>query len=84
MRIEYNLGPGPGAYYLKSTIGKSKKSDPTYWQSPAFSLRRLTCNTFNIDSSPGPIYKVDGMTRHGPYANVKVSIGKKQKSTETV
>ncbi|XP_022165236.1 outer dense fiber protein 3-like protein 2 [Myzus persicae] len=51
-----------------------KKTDPSFWQSPAYSLRGKI--DFPIyDSSPGPVYRVDRTTRHGRYTNAKIDIG---------
>ncbi|XP_008180113.2 outer dense fiber protein 3-like [Acyrthosiphon pisum] len=52
-----------------------KTTDPRFWQSPAYTLRGK--NDFPIYvSSPGPVYRVDRMTRHGPYTTAKVDFGK--------
>ncbi|KAL5244520.1 hypothetical protein ACI65C_011930 [Semiaphis heraclei] len=51
-----------------------KKTDPSFWQSPAYSLRgKIKFPTYV--SSPGPVYKVDRTTRHGRYTNGKFDIG---------
>jgi len=51
-----------------------KTTDPTFWQSPAYSLRGK--NDFPIYvSSPGPVYRVDRTTRHGRYTTAKVDMG---------
>lgn len=73
-------GPGPNAYYIKPTMGMPKKTDPTIWQSPAFSLRYLN-NLPNNVFSPGPIYKVERMTRYGHDTSFKYAFGKKLNSS---
>lgn len=51
-----------------------KKTDPRFWQSPAYSLRGKIDFPINV-SSPGPMYRVDQTTRHGRYTTAKVDIG---------
>ncbi|XP_050546093.1 outer dense fiber protein 3-like [Daktulosphaira vitifoliae] len=63
-------------YKLKSTIGMPKKTDPSLWQSPAFSIRSK-CQEFNNFKSPGPIYKLNNVTRYGLERIKPISIAKK-------
>ncbi|KAE9537874.1 hypothetical protein AGLY_005846 [Aphis glycines] len=51
-----------------------KKTDPRFWQSPAFSMRGQIKFPIYV-SSPGPVYKVDQTTRNGQFMNTKVNIG---------
>ncbi|XP_050421375.1 outer dense fiber protein 3B-like [Adelges cooleyi] len=69
-------GPGPFAYNLKSTIGLPKKTDPSHWQSPAYSLKSKF-KEINDFTSPGPVYKIEHTTRYGPEALTKIKIAEK-------
>ncbi|VVC32862.1 Hypothetical protein CINCED_3A019186 [Cinara cedri] len=51
-----------------------KKTDPTMWQSPAYSLRPQT-KIRNDSSGPGPAYKIDQVTRHGRDTSGKIIFG---------
>ncbi|XP_025208518.1 uncharacterized protein LOC112603912 [Melanaphis sacchari] len=72
--MDTSLSPAPNAYHLAPTIGIPKKTDQSFWQSPAFSLRGQIDFPIYV-SSPGPVYKVDQITRHGRFTNTKVKIG---------
>lgn len=67
-------GPGPSTYHLKPTIGMPKTTDPTLWQSPAYSLRPRT-NIQTNSPGPGPTYKFDQITRYGHDTNGKIIFG---------
>ncbi|XP_066536444.1 outer dense fiber protein 3-like protein 2a [Hoplias malabaricus] len=78
-------GPGPGRYALPPTIGYVNH-DYTKPSSPAFSFHsRMSSNMVSVDSSPGPLYRVDGkITRFGRDGTPSYSmLGRKKLSADT-
>lgn len=58
-----NDGPGPAAYGVKTTVGRTNRL-PTVVAEPAYTVKpRLEVH--DATDSPGPVYNLARLTRHG-------------------
>ncbi|XP_037967157.2 outer dense fiber protein 3-like protein 2 [Plutella xylostella] len=68
------VGPGPGAFLLPPTVGYPKH-DPSRYRAPMYSMGGRQGLRGLRALGPGPVYKIDKMTREGPVTAPAWSLG---------
>lgn len=68
-------GPGPAAYDVKTTVGRTNRT-VTVANEPAYTVKRRL-DVGNATESPGPAYNLERLTRHGKARAPEYSMGAK-------
>ncbi|KAK4884680.1 hypothetical protein RN001_000951 [Aquatica leii] len=75
--MQKNLGPGPGAYMLPSTIGYNKH-DISKYRNPMYTMRPL-CKEGGKPFGPGPQYDISKVTCYGKITPIAYTLSPKLK-----